>query len=184
MNSSATRQQFHCPTCRKTCTVPAGGVRDFPQNFFVNTMISSICRKGKEAKESKTEITQAQFPTGGSWNQCVCQFRGYRCPSVFRSSSVRNVRSTCARSVVKVIDDTRPQGSISSAPSQTSHRARTKKTTMMDTNVLCQMDHSARCTLKNSPSSAWNAERPSVSSVSIGSISTTSVKSSVKLLLS
>ena len=50
-NSSAVRGRFNCPACRKVCMIPGGGIKEFPKNFFVNTMLSS--KTSYAAKKTK-----------------------------------------------------------------------------------------------------------------------------------
>lgn len=34
-----------CPECRKVCAIPSGGVKDLPNNFFVNRIVDEMALK-------------------------------------------------------------------------------------------------------------------------------------------
>ena len=44
-----------CPECRKEATVPAGGVKDLPNNFFINRMVDELVRKCKVEGEEEVK---------------------------------------------------------------------------------------------------------------------------------
>ena len=45
-----------CPVCRAQSSVPAGGVKNLPANFFVNKLLDDITPKHKEANKVSNEM--------------------------------------------------------------------------------------------------------------------------------
>ena len=68
-----------CPECRKEATVPAGGVKDLPNNFFINRMVDELVLKRKVEGEEEVkcdecdedELVVAYCP---ECNSFLCQF--------------------------------------------------------------------------------------------------------------
>ena len=46
-----------CPECRKEAIVPAGGVKDLPNNFFINRMVDELVLKRKWRVRKKRSVT-------------------------------------------------------------------------------------------------------------------------------
>ena len=47
-----------CPECRKEATVPAGGVKDLPNNFFINRMVDELVLKRKVEGEEEVKCDE------------------------------------------------------------------------------------------------------------------------------
>ena len=47
-----------CPECRKEATVPAGGVKDLPNNFFINRMVDELVLKHKVEGEEEVKCDE------------------------------------------------------------------------------------------------------------------------------
>ena len=47
-----------CPECRKTSPVPSGGVKQLPNNFFINRLLDEVAFKGKVEKEAEVKCDQ------------------------------------------------------------------------------------------------------------------------------
>ena len=47
-----------CPECRKEVTVPAGGVKDLPNNFFINRMVDELVLKRKVEGEEEVKCDE------------------------------------------------------------------------------------------------------------------------------
>ena len=47
-----------CPECRKEATVPAGGVKDLPSNFFINRMVDELVLKRKVEGEEEVKCDE------------------------------------------------------------------------------------------------------------------------------
>ena len=47
-----------CPECRKEAIVPAGGVKDLPNNFFINRMVDELVLKRKVEGEEEVECDE------------------------------------------------------------------------------------------------------------------------------
>ena len=47
-----------CPQCRKEATVPAGGVKDLPNNFFINRMVDELVLKRKVEGEEEVKCDE------------------------------------------------------------------------------------------------------------------------------
>ena len=47
-----------CPECRKEATIPAGGVRDLPNNFFINRMVDELVLKRKVEGEEEVKCDE------------------------------------------------------------------------------------------------------------------------------
>ena len=45
--------QIICPECRETSTTPPGGVKDLPNNFFINNLMDEVTLKRKVEGEEK-----------------------------------------------------------------------------------------------------------------------------------
>ena len=55
---SADKSSIACPECRKTNLVPAGGVKELPNNFFINRLLDEIAlqRKVEGEEEAKCDL--------------------------------------------------------------------------------------------------------------------------------
>ena len=47
-----------CPECRKEATIPAGGVKDLPNNFFINRMVDELVLKRKVEGEEEVKCDE------------------------------------------------------------------------------------------------------------------------------
>ena len=47
-----------CPECRKEAIVPAGGVNDLPNNFFINRMVDELVLKRKVEGEEEVKCDE------------------------------------------------------------------------------------------------------------------------------
>ena len=47
-----------CPECRKEATIPAGGVKDLPNNFFINRMVDELVLKRKVDGEEEVKCDE------------------------------------------------------------------------------------------------------------------------------
>ena len=47
-----------CPECRKEATIPAGGVKDLPNNFFINRMVDELVLKRKVQGEEEVKCDE------------------------------------------------------------------------------------------------------------------------------
>ena len=47
-----------CPECRKEATVPVGGVKDLPNNFFINRMVDELVLKRKVESEEEVKCDE------------------------------------------------------------------------------------------------------------------------------
>ena len=67
-----------CPECRKEAIVPAGGVKDLPNNFFNNRMVDELVLKRKvEGEEVKCDECDEDEPVVAYCPECnsfLCQF--------------------------------------------------------------------------------------------------------------
>ena len=68
-----------CPECRKEATVPAGGVKDLPNNFFINRMVDELVlkRKVEGEEEVKCDECDEDEPVVAYCPECnsfLCQF--------------------------------------------------------------------------------------------------------------
>ena len=68
-----------CPECRNEATVPAGGVKDLPNNFFINRMVDELVlkRKVEGEEEVKCEECDEDEPVVAYCPECnsfLCQF--------------------------------------------------------------------------------------------------------------
>ena len=68
-----------CPECRKEATVPAGGVKDLPNNFFINRMVDELVlkRKVEGEEEVKCDDCDEDEPVVAYCPECnsfLCQF--------------------------------------------------------------------------------------------------------------
>ena len=68
-----------CPECRKEATVPAGGVKDLPNNFFINRMVDELVlkRKVEGEEEVKCDECDKDEPVVAYCPDCnsfLCQF--------------------------------------------------------------------------------------------------------------
>ena len=68
-----------CPECRKETTVPAGGVKDLPNNFFINRMVDELVlkRKVEGEEEVKCDECDEDEPVVAYCPECnlfLCQF--------------------------------------------------------------------------------------------------------------
>ena len=45
-----------CPECRKTSVVPSGGVKQLPNNFFINRLLDEVALKRKVEGEAKCDL--------------------------------------------------------------------------------------------------------------------------------
>ena len=68
-----------CPECRNEATVPAGGVKDLPNNFFINRMVDELVlkRKVEGEEEVKCDECDEDEPVVAYCPECnsfLCQF--------------------------------------------------------------------------------------------------------------
>ena len=68
-----------CPECRKTSAVPSGGVKQLPNNFFINRLVSEIAIKQKVERneEAKCENCTREDPAEFLCSDCetfLCNF--------------------------------------------------------------------------------------------------------------
>ena len=68
-----------CPECRNEATVPAGGVKDLPNNFFINRMVNELVlkRKVEGEEEVKCDECDEDEPVVAYCPECnsfLCQF--------------------------------------------------------------------------------------------------------------
>ena len=68
-----------CPECRKEAIVPAGGVKDLPNNFFINRMVDELVlkRKVEGEEEVKCDECDEDEPVVAYCPECnsfLCQF--------------------------------------------------------------------------------------------------------------
>ena len=68
-----------CPECRNEATVPAGGVKDLPNNFFINRMVDELIlkRKVEGEEEVKCDECDEDEPVVAYCPECnsfLCQF--------------------------------------------------------------------------------------------------------------
>ena len=68
-----------CPECRKEATIPAGGVKDLPNNFFINKMVDELVlkRKVEGEEEAKCDECDEDEPVVAYCPVCnsfICQF--------------------------------------------------------------------------------------------------------------
>ena len=68
-----------CPECRKEAIVPAGGVKDLPNNFFINRMVNELVlkRKVEGEEEVKCDDCDEDEPVVAYCPECnsfLCQF--------------------------------------------------------------------------------------------------------------
>ena len=68
-----------CPECRKEAIVPAGGVKDLPNNFFINRMVDELVlkRKVEGEEEVKCDDCDEDEPVVAYCPECnsfLCQF--------------------------------------------------------------------------------------------------------------
>ena len=68
-----------CPECRNEATVPAGGVKDLPNNFFINRMVDELVlkRKVEGEEEVKCDECDEDEPVVAYCPDCnsfLCQF--------------------------------------------------------------------------------------------------------------
>ena len=68
-----------CPECRKEAIVPAGGVKDLPNNFFINRMVDELVlkRKVEGEEEVKCDDCDENEPVVAYCPECnsfLCQF--------------------------------------------------------------------------------------------------------------
>ena len=49
------RSKIICPECRKEATIPAGGVKNLPNNFFINRMVDELILKRKVEGEEEVK---------------------------------------------------------------------------------------------------------------------------------
>ena len=68
-----------CPECRNETTVPAGGVKDLPNNFFINRMVDELVlkRKVEGEEEVKCDECDEDEPVVAYCPECnsfLCQF--------------------------------------------------------------------------------------------------------------
>ena len=68
-----------CPECRKEAVVPAGGVKDLPNNFFINRMVDELVlkRKVEGEEEVKCDECDEDEPVVAYCPECnsfLCQF--------------------------------------------------------------------------------------------------------------
>ena len=68
-----------CPECRKEGIVPAGGVKDLPNNFFINRMVDELVlkRKVEGEEEVKCDECDEDEPVVAYCPECnsfLCQF--------------------------------------------------------------------------------------------------------------
>ena len=68
-----------CPECRNKATVPAGGVKDLPNNFFINRMVDELVlkRKVEGEEEVKCDECDEDEPVVAYCPECnsfLCQF--------------------------------------------------------------------------------------------------------------
>ena len=61
---SADKSSIACPECRKTSVVPAGGVKELPNNFFINRLLDEITlqRKVEGEEEAKCDLCFREDP--------------------------------------------------------------------------------------------------------------------------
>ena len=60
-----------CPECRKEAIVPAGGVKDLPNNFFINRMVDELVLKRKvEGEEVKCDECDEDEPVVAYCPEC------------------------------------------------------------------------------------------------------------------
>ena len=52
------RFKIICPECRKEATIPAGGVKDLPNNFFINRMVDELVLKRKVEGEEEVKCDE------------------------------------------------------------------------------------------------------------------------------
>ena len=52
------QNKIKCPECRKEATVPAGGVKDLPINFFINRMVDELVLKRKVEGEEEVKCDE------------------------------------------------------------------------------------------------------------------------------
>ena len=55
---SADKSSIACPECRNTSLIPAGGVKELPNNFFINRLLDEIAlqRKVEGEEEAKCDL--------------------------------------------------------------------------------------------------------------------------------
>jgi len=68
-----------CPECREETIVPAGGVKDLPNNFFINRMVDELVLKCKvegeeEVKCNECDEDEAVVAYCPECNSFLCQF--------------------------------------------------------------------------------------------------------------
>ena len=68
-----------CPECRKEAIVPVGGVKDLPNNFFINRMVDELVlkRKAEGEEEVKCDECDEDEPVVAYCPECnsfLCQF--------------------------------------------------------------------------------------------------------------
>ena len=68
-----------CPECRKEATVPPGGVKDLPNNFFINRMVDELVLKRKvegeeEVKCDECDEDESVVAYCPECNSFLCQF--------------------------------------------------------------------------------------------------------------
>ena len=61
---SVDKSSIACPECRRTSVVPAGGVKDLPNNFFINRLLDEIAlqRKVEGEEEAKCDLCVRKDP--------------------------------------------------------------------------------------------------------------------------
>ena len=55
MEKLQTGPNIICPECRETSAVPAGGVKDLPNNFFINRLLDEVDLKRKVEGEDEAK---------------------------------------------------------------------------------------------------------------------------------
>ena len=73
------QKKIVCPECRKEATVPAGGVKDLPNNFFINRMVDELVLKHKVEGEEEVKCDECDEdePVVAYCPECnsfLCQF--------------------------------------------------------------------------------------------------------------
>ena len=55
---SNTNSNITCPECRKTSDIPSGGVKQLPNNFFINRLLDEVALKNKVEGEEEVKCDQ------------------------------------------------------------------------------------------------------------------------------
>ena len=82
-----------CPKCRKTSVVPSGGVKQLPNNFFINRLLDEVALKRKVEGEEEAKCDRC---VRGDAVEVYASTVVHSCVLVVltTTSTVRNIKTT------------------------------------------------------------------------------------------